>query len=149
MFAANIESDHILITRQSVNGNEEVIKITDVESFNAFVDMYEEGETGLMCYSSMNHPFDSTTNMDLVLLANNLTGNTIYTPDSYYQPLPAIRDENGIPPNHYWIMEKNGIEAYPDIEESMWLCYYEEDIGEGVTVVLVDATPATLEIVTV
>jgi hypothetical protein len=146
MFAANMESDHIIITDRSTG--KEVTKITDVDSFNAFVDQYMESETSFMPYSSMNHPFDYTTSMDLVFLANQFTGNTISSPDSYYQPLPAVRDENGIPPNHFWIMQSNGVEAYPDIEESMWLCYYEEDIGEGVTVVLVDATPATLEIET-
>jgi hypothetical protein len=85
--------------------------------------------------------------MDLILLANQLTGNTISTPDSYYQPLPHIRDENGIGEFCYWIMQKNGMEAYPDILEENWCCYDEDEIGEGVTVVLVDAIPQTLELV--
>jgi hypothetical protein len=144
-----MEPDHILIARHNGGEPEVFAKITDGDSYNAFVDMFNASDdSSIMCSSSMNHPFDSTTNLSLVLLANNISGNRIESPDRYYQPVPGVRDDNGILPNQFWIMESNGLKAFPDIEKDLWLCYYEEEIGEGVTVQLMDAIPSTLEIVT-
>ena len=144
MLFANMESDHISIRDRK----ETVAKITDADSYNAFVDSFK-GEGSIICSSSMDFPFDYTTNLNLVLLANQFTGNTITTPDRYYQPIPNVRDEHEIAPNQFWIMEENGIKEHDDIPKEEWLCYYEEEIGEGVTVVLMDATPQTLELQTV
>lgn len=136
-----MESDHICIFEEV---DVPLFKISDADSYNAFVDSFTDGS--ILCMSSMDFPFESTTSMDLVMLANEFTGNTISTPDHYYQPIPDIRDANGIGEFCYWIMEENGKKAYPDILSENWLCYDEDEIGEGVTVVLMDAIPSTLEL---
>jgi len=144
-----MESDHILIT--VMGSNDEVIKITGAESFNQFVEMVQEsGDHGIQCMSSMDYPFESTTSMDLVMLANQLSGNSIYTPDNYYQPIPAIRDANGIGEFCYWIMEENGRKDFPEILPESWLCYNEDEmdeVRENADIRLMDAIPQTLELI--
>ncbi len=147
MLKANMESDHIRIFEEF---DTTIAKISDGKTYNEFVEAFCDASKGMggsiLCMSSMDFPFESTTSMDLVMLANQFTGNTISTPDHYYQPIPDIRDANGIGEFCYWIMEENGKKAYPDILPENWLCYDEDEIGEGVKVVLMDAIPSTLEL---
>jgi hypothetical protein len=146
MLYASMESDHILITAVVDDNPTVFAKITDADSYNTFVDDMSGLRGSIMCSSSMDNPFEYTTSMDLVLLANNITGNTIMTPDNYYQPIPDIRDANGIGEHCYWIMQKNAIETFPDILPENWLCYNEDELEAiGFDVRLMDAIPQTME----
>jgi hypothetical protein len=136
MFFATVEADHILIKDDSTPPR--VFTLSDDISLINFAELHPQTQE-MMCSSSMDFPFEYTTNRNVVAIANILTGNKVLTPDFHYKPTEAERIKHGISPDSAWIMVKNAIGAFPDIPKSAWIEHHEPE--NTTTITYVDMIP--------